>query len=58
MKKLIAIGTLALALGFASLPFAPEYMCWLRAKPLVKSEIRNDIKGGKIEKDFMMLWYL
>jgi hypothetical protein len=56
MKKLIAIGTLGLALSFPSLSFASDYMGWLHAKPIVKSEIRNEIKGGKVEKDFMSFY--
>jgi hypothetical protein len=51
MKSLIAIGTLVLALSFPSFSFASDYMGWLHVKPVV--EIRNEIKGGKVEKDFM-----
>ena len=56
MKKLIAIGALGLALSFPSLSFASEYMGWLHTKPVVKSEVRNEIKGGNVEKDFMSLY--
>ncbi len=52
MKKLIAIGTLGLVLSFPSLSFASDYMGWLPTKPAVKSEVRNEIKGGNVEKDF------
>jgi hypothetical protein len=50
MKKLIAIGALGLSLSFPSLSFASDYMGWLHAKPVV--EVRNEIKGGNVEKDF------
>ncbi|HEX3036993.1 MAG TPA: hypothetical protein VHT73_18055 [Thermodesulfobacteriota bacterium] len=52
MKKLIAIGTLGLALSFPSLSFASDYMGWLPTKPIVKSEVRKEIKGGTVERDF------
>ena len=54
MKSLIAIGTLVLALSFPSFSFASDYMGWLHVKPVV--EIRNEIKGGKVEKDFMSFY--
>ena len=54
MKKLIAIGTLGLVLSFPSLSFSSDYMGWLHAKPVV--EIRNEIKGGKVEKDLMSFY--
>lgn len=51
MKKLIAVATLGLALGLPSLSFASDYMA-LYTEPIVKSEVRNEIKGGHVEKDF------
>ena len=51
MKKLIAIATLGLALGLPSLSFASDYMA-LYTRPVVTSEVRNQIKGGNIERDF------
>jgi hypothetical protein len=51
MKRLIAIATLGLAFSFSSLPFASDYMD-LYTKPLAKSEVKNEIKGGNVEKDF------
>ena len=44
------------ALSFPSLSFASEYMGWLHTKPVVKSEVRNEIKGGNVEKDFMSFY--
>lgn len=52
MKELIAIGALGLALSFPSLSFASDYMGWLPTKPMVKSEVRDEITGGNVEKDF------
>lgn len=52
MKKLITIGTFGLALSLPSLSFASDHMGWLPIKPLVKSEVRNRIKDGSVEKDF------
>lgn len=51
MKKLIAIGALGLALSFPSLSFASDYM-ELYTKLIVKNEVRNEIKGGNVERDF------
>jgi hypothetical protein len=66
MKKLIAIATLGLALSFSSLgsgvaiqregsqgttSFASDYMD-LYTKPLAKSEVKNEIRGGNVERDF------
>lgn len=51
MKRLIAIATLGLALGLPSLSFASDYMA-LYTKPAAKSEVKNEIKGGNVEKDF------
>lgn len=51
MKKLVAIATLGLALGLPSLSFASDYMA-LYTQPVVKSEVKDDIKGGNVEKDF------
>lgn len=56
MKKLIVTTMLGLALSFPSLSFASDYMGWLHTKPVVKSGIRNEIKGGKVEKDFMSFY--
>ena len=52
MKKLITIGTLGLVISFPSLSLASDYMGWLPTKPIVKSEARNEIKGGDVERDF------
>ena len=51
MKKLITIVTLGLALGLPSLSFASDYMA-LYTRPVVASEVKNEIKGGNVEKDF------
>lgn len=55
MKKLIAIATLGLALGFPSLSFASDYMD-LYTKPVVKSEVKDEINGGNVEKDFISFY--
>jgi hypothetical protein len=51
MKKLIAIGALGLALGLPSFSFASDYMD-LYTKPMVRGEVKNEIKSGNLEKDF------
>jgi hypothetical protein len=51
MRRLIAITTLGLVLGFSSLSLASDHMS-LYTKPAVKSEARNEAKGGNVEKDF------
>jgi hypothetical protein len=55
MKKLIAIASLGLALAFPSLSFASDYM-ELYTKPLAKDKVKNDIKGGDIERDFISFY--
>ncbi|MGH7889112.1 MAG: hypothetical protein ACRENF_01010, partial [Thermodesulfobacteriota bacterium] len=50
MRRLIAITTLGLVLS-TSVSFASDYM-GTYTKPIVRSEVRNDIKGGNVEKDF------
>jgi hypothetical protein len=55
MKKLIAMATLGLALGFPSLSFASDYMD-LYTKPIVKSEVKDEINGGNVEKDFISFY--
>jgi hypothetical protein len=55
MKRLIAITTLGLALSFSSLSFAFDYMD-IYTKPVVKSEVKNEINGGNVEKDFISLY--
>jgi len=57
MKKLIAIATLGLALGLPSLSFASDsYNAFGVQLPIVKSEARNEIKGGDVEKDLMSFY--
>lgn len=51
MKRLIAIATLGLAFSFSSLSFASGHMN-LYTKPVAKSEVRSETKGGNVEKDF------
>jgi hypothetical protein len=55
MKKLIAIGVLGLALGLSSLSFATDYM-GLYTKSMVRSEVKNKIKSGDVEKDFISFY--
>jgi hypothetical protein len=51
VKRLSAIATLGLAFSFSSLSFASDYMD-LYIKSLAKSEVKDEIKGGNVEKDF------
>ncbi len=55
MKRLIAITTLGLALGFSSFSSATDFMN-LYTKPMAKSEVGNEIKGGDVEKDYMSFY--
>ncbi|MBI2487523.1 MAG: hypothetical protein HYW01_11340 [Deltaproteobacteria bacterium] len=51
MKRLITIATLSLALSLPALSFASDYM-GLYTKPVVRIEVKDEIKGGNVEKDF------
>jgi hypothetical protein len=51
MRRLITIATLGLTLSFSSLSFASDYMN-LYTKPIARNEVKNEIKGGDVEKDF------
>lgn len=70
MRRLVTITTLGLAISFSSLgsgvaiqrggsrgtiSFASDYMD-LYTKQIAKGEVRNEIKGGGIEKDFMSFY--
>ena len=51
MGRLITIATLGLALSFSSMSFASDFMT-LYTKPVAKTEVKSEIKGGDVEKDF------
>ena len=51
MKRSIALVTLGLALSFSSVSLASDYIS-LYTKPVAKSEVKNEIRGGKLERDF------
>jgi hypothetical protein len=55
MKRLITITMLGLALSFPSLSFAFDYMS-LYTEPIAKSEVKNETRGGNVEKDFMSFY--
>ena len=55
MKRLIAIATVGLALGFSYTSFATDFMSTY-TKPATKSEVRNNIKGGNTERNFMSFY--
>ncbi|HEX3036445.1 MAG TPA: hypothetical protein VHT73_15215 [Thermodesulfobacteriota bacterium] len=55
MKRLIALSTLGLVLSFSSLSFASDYMT-LYTKPISKSEVRNEITGGTVDRDSMSFY--
>lgn len=55
MKKLVVTTMLGLALSFPSLSFASDYMD-LYTKPIVRSEVKNEIRGGNVEKDFISFY--
>ncbi|MBI4228216.1 MAG: hypothetical protein HY693_00695 [Deltaproteobacteria bacterium] len=51
MRRIIAIATLSLVLSFPALSYASGHMD-LYTKPTAPSEVKNEIKGGDVEKDF------
>lgn len=55
MRKLLAIAALSLALGLPSISYADTYAFGVKT-PVVKSEVNNQAKGGKIEKDFISFY--
>ncbi|MGH7791077.1 MAG: hypothetical protein ACREOB_02055, partial [Thermodesulfobacteriota bacterium] len=53
MKKLIVIASLGLALAFPAFSLADNYVFGVKT-PIVKSEVKNGVKGGNnVEKDFI-----
>jgi hypothetical protein len=53
MKRLIAITTLGLVLGFSSISFAfDNYNVFGVQVPIVKSDVKNEIRGSRVESDF------
>jgi hypothetical protein len=55
MRRLATIATLGLALSFSSLSFASDYMD-LYTRPIAKSEVKDEAKGGNVERDFMSFY--
>lgn len=55
MKKLVAIATLGLALGFSSSSFASDYMSIYTNSPTAQ-EITTDITGGEVETNPMSFY--
>ncbi len=56
MRRLIAITTLGLTLGFYSFSFASDSCNTFGVQlPIVKSEVENKVNGGNVENDFMSL---
>jgi hypothetical protein len=55
MRRLVTIATLGLAISFSSVTFASDYMS-LYTKPIVRSEVRNEIKGGNVESNLMSFY--
>jgi len=57
MRRLIAITTLGLALGFYSTSFAFDgYNVFGVRVPIVTSQVENEVSGGNVEKDFMSFY--
>lgn len=52
MRSLIAVATLSLALGVSSISFASDHM-GLYTTPVAKSDVTQEINGGKVERDHM-----
>ena len=55
MRKLLAMAAFSLALGLPSVSFAEIYAFGVKT-PVVKSEVNNQAKGGKVEKDFISFY--
>lgn len=56
MKRLITVAVLALLLGSTSLSFADSINVFGVSLPIEKSEVRNEAKGGEVEKDFISFY--
>ena len=55
MKKLIVIASMGLALGFPTFSLADSYVFGVQT-PIVRSEVKNQVKGGNVEKDFISFY--
>ena len=55
MKKLIVIASMGLALGFPTFSLADSYVFGVKT-PIVRSEVKNQVKGGNVEKDFISFY--
>ena len=55
MKKLVAIATVGLALGFSYTSFATDFMSTY-TKPVSNNEVKTEIKAGSVEKDAMSFY--
>jgi hypothetical protein len=51
MSRIIAIATVSLVLSFPALSYAISHMD-LYTRPTSQSDVKNEIKGGDVEKDF------
>lgn len=52
MKRLITIGMLALTFGFSSFSFAESHVFGVKI-PIVKSVVKDEIRGREVERDFI-----
>ena len=55
MKKLIVVASLGLALGFPTFSLADSYVFGVKT-PISKSEVKNEVKGRNVEKDFISFY--
>ncbi|MFQ5788008.1 MAG: hypothetical protein ACE5H1_08500, partial [Thermodesulfobacteriota bacterium] len=59
MRNLFVIMALGIVMGFSSLSFATDsYNVFGVQLPIVKSEVKNEIKGRNVEKEHMSFYYV
>lgn len=57
MKRFLTITTLVFAFGFSSFSLASnEHNVFGVNVPVVKNEVRDSVKGGDIERDFLRFY--
>lgn len=56
MKKLVAIAAIGFLFGFSTFSMASDYMA-LYACQLASGETKDNVDGGKIEKDLMSFYF-
>ena len=55
MKKLVAIAAMGLLFSFSTFSIASDYMA-LYTSQVAIGDVKNDVDGGKIQKDLMSFY--